>query len=88
MKPSRRIIGRWTLMSGLSAGAGFAGLPVSLHAQGLAGSSGLGSILGRASDNACGKLAALSTFSDDEDIRIGLPIVGDLACAAVVCMQR
>lgn len=42
------------------------------HAQGL----GLGSILGKASDNALTKLAKPDAFYNDKDIRIGLPLVG------------
>lgn len=39
---------------------------------------GLSSILGIASDRALDKLAVPGAFYDDEDIRIGLPFVGDL----------
>lgn len=46
--------------------------PTGARAQGL----GLSSILGRATDNALDKLARPGAFYDDEDIRIGLPIVG------------
>lgn len=62
----------------LIAGTGSVGLlallPSPLHAQGL----GLSSILGRATDSALDKLAQPGAFYDDEDIRIGLPIVGNL----------
>lgn len=39
---------------------------------------GLGSILGKATDGALDKLAQPGAFYDDEEIRIGLPIVGNL----------
>lgn len=78
MDTSRNVIGRRTLLAGLGASAALVALPASLSAQGLGGALGLGSILGRASDSALDKLAVPGTFFDDEDIRIGLPIVGNL----------
>jgi len=57
-----------------------------LHAQGLGdllgrgggGGLGLSSILGKATDGALDKLAVPGAFYGDEDVRIGLPIVGNL----------
>ncbi|MEP3052445.1 MAG: DUF4197 domain-containing protein [Erythrobacter sp.] len=49
-------------------------MPRAASAQGL----GLSSILGQASDNALDKLAVPGAFYGDEDIRVGLPIVGNL----------
>lgn len=63
-------------------GAGL--MPASVHAQGLGGllggrgGLGLSSILGKATDSALDKLAVPGAFYGDEDVRIGLPIVGDL----------
>ena len=37
---------------------------------------GLGNLLGRASDNALDRLAQPGAFYNDEDIRIGLPLIG------------
>ena len=59
-------------------------MPAGAQAQGLGQGlgSGLGSvlgldnILGRASDNALDKLALPGAFYDDEDIRVGLPMIG------------
>ena len=61
-------------------------MPAAAHAQSLGGllggrrRSGLGlsSILGNATDNALDKLAQPGAFYDDEDVRIGLPILGNL----------
>ncbi|UAB78214.1 DUF4197 domain-containing protein [Erythrobacter sp. SCSIO 43205] len=72
------------------AGAGMLGIaslmPAAAHAQGLGGLLGgrgrsglnLSSILGNATDNALDKLAVPGAFYGDEDIRIGLPIIGKL----------
>ena len=65
---------RRAFIAGMGALGAFAFLPAPAHAQGL----GLGSILGRASDNALDKLAVPGAFYDDEDIRIGLPIIGNV----------
>ena len=65
---------RRAFIAGMGALGAFAFLPAPAHAQGL----GLGSILGRASDNALDKLALPGAFYDDEDIRIGLPIIGNV----------
>ena len=66
--------GRRTFIAGVGASIAIGFLPVSARAQGL----GLGRILGRASDNALDKLAQPGAFYNDENIRIGLPIVGGL----------
>ena len=62
------------------AGAGASGLLVltasAASAQGLGRSLGLSSILGKATDSALDKLAQPGAFYNDEDIRIGLPIIG------------
>ncbi|MCK0127223.1 DUF4197 domain-containing protein [Erythrobacter sp. F6033] len=71
---------------GLLMGAGALGiaglLPAQAAAQGLDLGLGkgldLGSILGKATDGALDKLAQPGAFYADEDIRIGLPIVGNL----------
>lgn len=59
-------------------------LPAGANAQGLGGlklggkgaASGLSVILGKATDSALNKLAQPGAFYGDEDIRIGLPIIG------------
>lgn len=58
---------------GASAAATLALIPAKAFAQGL----GLGGILGEASDSALDQLAQPGTFYDDEDVRIGLPIIGN-----------
>ncbi len=63
---------RSTLVGASALGASLL-LPASASAQGL----GLGSILGNASDSALDKLAMPGAFYNDEDVRIGLPIVGN-----------
>jgi Protein of unknown function (DUF4197) len=71
---------------GASAFGAAALIPSSLQAQGLGdllgrgsgGGLGLSSILGKATDNALDKLAVPGAFYGDEDVRIGLPIVGNL----------
>ncbi|MBV7258244.1 DUF4197 domain-containing protein [Erythrobacter crassostreae] len=71
---------------GILAGAGALGiagfLPTQAAAQGLnlglGKGLGLGSLLGKATDGALDKLAQPGAFYGDEDIRIGLPIVGNL----------
>ena len=86
-KLAGHMMGRRALITGVGAGAGLALLPSAAHAQSIfgrrnrngnssSGGLGLSSILGKASDNALDKLAQPSAFYDDEDIRIGLPIVG------------
>ncbi|WP_108788903.1 DUF4197 family protein [Erythrobacter sp. Alg231-14] len=83
MNGHRKFVGRRTVLTGIGAGTAMAFLPNAAHAQGIfgrrrssSGGLGLGSILGKATDNALDKLAQPSAFYDDEDIRIGLPIVG------------
>lgn len=72
--------------------AGLSLMPVAAQAQGLGGLLGgrgglgigglnLSSILGKATDNALDKLAVPGAFYGDEDVRIGLPIVGSLGGA-------
>ncbi len=59
-------------------------VPASSSAQGLGGlqlggkkaGRGLSGILGKATDNALDKLAQPGAFYGDEDVRIGLPIIG------------
>lgn len=65
---------RRAILGGAAAVSAMTLLPAPLHAQGL----GLSSILGRATDSALDQLAQPGAFYDDEDIRIGLPIVGNL----------
>lgn len=76
MAGSQYFIGRRAVIAGLGASATLAALPSAVQAQGLGRVLGLGSILGKASDNALDKLAQPGAFYDDEDVRIGLPIVG------------
>ena len=71
-------------------GAGLLGasalLPATVQAQGLGdilrggggGGLGLSSLLGKATDNALDKLAVPGAFYGDEDVRIGLPLIGNL----------
>jgi len=68
-------INRRTLIAGAGASGFLALFPAIAHAQGVGG-LGLSSILGKATDSALDKLAKPGTFYGDEDIRIGLPIVG------------
>jgi len=73
---------RRAILGGIAASAAILPLGSAANAQlgGLLGKSsgnlGLGKILGKASDNALNKLALPGAYYDDEDIRIGLPIVG------------
>lgn len=67
-------IGRRAILAGLGAGVVMVAVPSPLRAQGL----GLSSILGRATDNALDQLSQPGAFYNDETIRIGLPIVGNL----------
>ncbi|MEM6584686.1 MAG: DUF4197 domain-containing protein [Pseudomonadota bacterium] len=68
---------RRTLIAGITATSGLALLPGAAHAQLGLGGLGLSSILGKATDSALDKLAQPGAFYDDEDIRVGLPIVGN-----------
>ena len=72
MVANRFSLNRRMVLAGLGVGAVLAAAPV--RAQGLR----LSSILGRAADSALDKLAQPGAFYNDEDIRIGLPIVGNL----------
>ena len=77
---------RRRFLAGAGLVAGLTLMPAAAHAQSLGGllggrrRSGLGlsSILGNATDNALDKLAQPGAFYDDEDVRIGLPILGNL----------
>lgn len=75
-------INRRATLAFLGAGVATLAIPASLRAQGLGQSLGQGlglsSILGRATDNALDKLSQPGAFYNDEAIRIGLPIVGNL----------
>jgi hypothetical protein len=74
-------INRRAAMAGIAWTAGLVLVPgtaqAQLGSQGRAKGLGLSSILGRATDNALDKLAQPGAFYDDEDVRIGLPIVGE-----------
>jgi len=65
---------RRAILGAIGAGATLALLPAPAFAQGL----NLGSILGNATDNALDKLAQPGAFYGDEDIRIGLPMLGNI----------
>lgn len=69
---------RRAMIAGMGAGAALMTLPTALRAQGLGQSLGLSSILGKATDSALDRLSQPGAFYNDEDIRIGLPIVGNL----------
>ncbi len=63
-------------IAGIGAAGSLAFIGGPAQAQGLGRSLGLSSILGKATDSALDKLARPGAFYDDEDIRIGLPIIG------------
>lgn len=65
---------RRAVMAGLTATTGLIFMPGAARAQ--FGGLGLSSILGKATDGALDKLAQPGAFYNDEDVRIGLPIVG------------
>ena len=67
---------RRAVVGGLAVSSGLWVLPSAAHAQLNIGGIGLSSILGKATDSALDKLAVPGAFYGDEDIRIGLPIVG------------
>ncbi len=69
-------IGRRQFVAGMVVGAAALAMPGTLRAQDLGGLLGLGTILGQATDNALDKLAQPNAFYDDEEIRIGLPMIG------------
>ena len=62
------------VIAGLTVSTGMMLFPTAANAQ--FGQLGLSSILGKATDNALDKLAQPGAFFNDEDVRIGLPIVG------------
>jgi hypothetical protein len=80
-------LNRRLLLSSLAAGGALVALPGIARAQGIAG-LGPGSIPGRATDSALDKLARPGTFYDDEDIRIGLPVIGNLGGALGDLLQQ
>jgi len=67
---------RRTFIAGLTASGAALILPASVQAQGLGSVLGLDGVLGDASDRALDKLALPGAFYNDEDIRIGLPMIG------------
>lgn len=71
---SQYAIGRRGVLGALGAGATVLVVPASVQAQGL----NLSSILGSATDNALDTLAQPGAFFNDEDIRIGLPMLGNI----------
>ncbi|MBD2840667.1 DUF4197 domain-containing protein [Erythrobacter rubeus] len=75
MAENKILTSRRTLIAGSAATGLLAAIPSGAAAQ---GRLGLSSILGQATDNALDKLAQPGAFYNDEAIRIGLPIVGDL----------
>jgi hypothetical protein len=60
----------------LAAGSGLLCVPAAARAQLGLGGLNLSSLLGRATDSALDKLAKPGAFYADEQVRIGLPIVG------------
>jgi hypothetical protein len=78
-----RSLDRRSVLEGF-AGLVIAGLAAPASARGL----GLGSILGRASDSALDRLAQPGAFYNDEDIRIGLPLVGNVGGGALSALAR
>lgn len=68
-------LNRRTLLIGAGASGLLLAVPASTKAQNLGG-LGLSSILGKATDSALDKLAKPGAFYNDEDIRIGLPMLG------------
>ncbi|MEL6541623.1 MAG: DUF4197 domain-containing protein [Pseudomonadota bacterium] len=69
-------LNRRTMMAGASGSLGLLLMPSAARAQFGSGGLGLSSILGKATDTALDKLAQPGAFFNDEDVRIGLPIVG------------
>lgn len=78
MKSAKQVFTRRGVIGGLSLAGSLAFMPGALSAQATLGGLGLGSILGKASDSALDQLAQPGAFYNDESIRIGLPIVGNL----------
>lgn len=66
------VMNRRMILGGMAATATLFPFGSLAFAQGL----GLENILGKASDNALTKLSLTDAFYDDEDVRIGLPIIG------------
>lgn len=73
---THRLTTRRKVLSGMGVAAGIAMAPRIASAQSLSGILGLGDILGPASDRALDQLAQPDAFWNDEDIRIGLPMLG------------
>lgn len=71
---SPHALGRRGVLGALGAGAAVLVLPSSVRAQGL----NLSSILGSATDNALDTLAQPGAFFNDENIRINLPMLGNI----------
>jgi hypothetical protein len=61
-----------------TASAGAQGLGGLLGGKGKGKGGGLSALLGKATDSALDKLAQPGAFFDDEEVRIGLPIIGRL----------
>ncbi len=78
MKTLGHNLNRRAVMAGIAASGAALVMPAAAQAQNLGGLLGLSGILGNATDKALDKLAQPGAFYDDEDIRIGLPMVGDL----------
>lgn len=85
----RNTLDRRAILTGVSVASAALFMPAIGHAQNigdiLGGSKessgnglGLSSILGKATDNALDKLALPGAFFNDEEIRIGLPVLGSL----------
>lgn len=81
------VANRRALLAGLGAAslgglwasaAGAQGLGGLLGGKGKSKSLGLSALLGKATDSALDKLAQPGAFFNDEDVRIGLPIIGKL----------
>lgn len=75
---NRHSINRRVMLAGMGASTMLIAFPGAVSAQGMLGNLGLSSILGKATDSALDQLAQPDAFYDDETIRIGLPIVGNL----------
>ena len=70
------VLNRRTMIAGLTATSGLILVPGMARAQFGLGDLNLSSILGKATDSALDKLAEPGAYYGDEDVRIGLPIVG------------
>jgi hypothetical protein len=84
MDRNTAILTRRAILGGMAASAAILPLGAAnaqlggLLGKGTGGGLGLGSILGKASDNALTKLAQPGAYFNDENIRLGLPIIGGL----------